>query len=289
MVNTPSESPHTTPLTPTAADGTPLTRRSRRHAQHRTPAVATPRRATTRPPARTAPASSKVATERSLWQRWRSTIVMMIVVPALFGMFALPGSFAPASQAAPLFDDAAPSEAAASQSLNVSADAAPETMERASYSATSQGELDAAAAAKAKAEREANAAKYASYSGPTAADNLANAPHADVNLAAVFAKAKTYQGVPYVYGGATPAGFDCSGFVMYVYSQFGVSLPHSVTGQAAAGTRISAAEAQPGDVVIMNGHDGFYAGNGMILDAPKPGGHVSIRALWTSDYYIVRF
>ncbi|HEY8281007.1 MAG TPA: NlpC/P60 family protein, partial [Leifsonia sp.] len=59
--------------------------------------------------------------------------------------------------------------------------------------------------------------------------------------------------------------------------------------QAALGTRIPVSEAQPGDVVIMNGHDGFYAGNGNIMDAPDVGRSISIRPIWTTDYYIVRF
>ena len=97
-----------------------------------------------------------------------------------------------------------------------------------------------------------------------------------------------YLGTPYSWAGASPAGFDCSGYVMYVYAQFGISLPHSVSGQAAMGKRISIADAQPGDLVIMPGHDGFYAGNGNIMDAPDTGRSISIRPIWTSDYYIVR-
>ena len=104
----------------------------------------------------------------------------------------------------------------------------------------------------------------------------------------VFSVAQQYIGTPYVYGGASPAGFDCSGYVMYVYAQFGINLPHSVSGQAAMGKRISIADAQPGDLVIMSGHDGFYAGNGNIMDAPDVGRSISIRPIWTSDYYIVR-
>jgi cell wall-associated NlpC family hydrolase len=54
------------------------------------------------------------------------------------------------------------------------------------------------------------------------------------------------------------------------------------------GTRISEADAQPGDLVIMPGHDGFYAGNGQILHAPYEGASVRVQPIWTSDYYIVR-
>ncbi|MFZ4504749.1 MAG: C40 family peptidase [Microbacteriaceae bacterium] len=130
---------------------------------------------------------------------------------------------------------------------------------------------------------------YPKYSGPSVADLLQNPPYANgYDLAAVFAIAKKYQGVPYRYGGASPAGFDCSGYIQFVYAQFGVSLPHSVSGQGVSGRPISINDAQPGDIVMMAGHNGFYAGNGMILDAPRAGGSVSIRPIWTSDYYIIR-
>jgi peptidoglycan DL-endopeptidase CwlO len=128
----------------------------------------------------------------------------------------------------------------------------------------------------------------ASYSGPSVSDFLASPPYPNFDLASVYNVATQYIGVPYVYGGATPAGFDCSGFVMYVYAQFGISMPHSSSGQGAMGTRISEADAVPGDLVIMSGHDGFYAGNGMILHAPYEGASVRVQPIWTSDYYIVR-
>jgi peptidoglycan DL-endopeptidase CwlO len=183
------------------------------------------------------------------------------------------------------------------QSVRVAAQAATVSVARDGFTATSPEELAAraaaaAAAAAAEVRRQQVAAQMtsyaASYSGPSVADYLASPPYPNFDLASVYNVASQYQGVPYVYGGATPAGFDCSGFVMYVYAQFGISLPHSSTGQGAAGTRISEADAQPGDLVIMSGHDGFYAGNGNILHAPYEGASVRVQPLWTSDYYIVR-
>ena len=105
------------------------------------------------------------------------------------------------------------------------------------------------------------------------------------------AYASRFAGVPYVYGGTTPSGFDCSGFIMFVYAQYGVSLPHSVHAQDGIGTHISPEDAQVGDVVVFNddSHDGFYAGNGMILHAPYPGARVRVQKLWTSDVHFVRF
>ncbi|WP_243062626.1 C40 family peptidase [Humibacter sp. RRB41] len=162
------------------------------------------------------------------------------------------------------------------------------------FSATTEQQLaDKKAAAQAAAEQAAAAqqmqAYAAAYSGPSAADYLANPPYPNFSLAQVFAVAQQYIGVPYVYGGSTPAGFDCSGYVMFVYAQFGVSLPHSATAISDGGTRISIADAVPGDVIAMGSHVGFYAGNGNILDAPDVGRSISIRPLWTNDYWVVRY
>lgn len=140
----------------------------------------------------------------------------------------------------------------------------------------------------AEIQRNANRIIFPEYHGPSAADYLKNPPYPDFSLDKVFSVAKKYIGVPYLFGGASPAGFDCSGLVLFVYAQFGVDLPHSAAAQAALGRPIHLADAKPGDLVIMAGHDGIYAGHGKILDAPAAGGYVSIRDIWTTDFYIVR-
>ncbi|MBF4461741.1 C40 family peptidase [Rathayibacter sp. VKM Ac-2878] len=136
--------------------------------------------------------------------------------------------------------------------------------------------------------RAATAEQFTSYSGASASQIAAAAPTTGYSLSAVYNTALQYQGVPYVFGGADPSGFDCSGFVMYVFAQYGISMPHSAAGQGAMGTPVSLADAQPGDLVIMDGHDGFYAGNGSILHAPYEGASVRVQPLWTPDYTIVR-
>lgn len=78
-------------------------------------------------------------------------------------------------------------------------------------------------------------------------------------------------GIPYVYGGSTPAGFDCSGFTQYVYAQAGIHIPRTSYEQGAAGTPIPASEARPGDIVWEPGHVAIYAGDGMIIEATVPG------------------
>lgn len=87
--------------------------------------------------------------------------------------------------------------------------------------------------------------------------------------------AKKYLGSRYVYGGASPSGFDCSGFTMYLYKQFGVSLPHSATAQSSRGTKVEKKDLQLGDIVFFTdyktgkgiGHCGIYVGGGSFIHA----------------------
>ncbi len=221
-------------------------------------------------------------------------ITVMAVATGIVATLALPGyAVNPAANA----DGVEAAEALVrlrstqSQSLEVEAGAAVQTVARDQFTATSEEELAAAQAAAAAAERRAQlAASYQAYSGPTTAQYLANPAYPNFSLTQVAEVAMQYQGVPYRYGGATPDGFDCSGLVMYVYAQFGIALPHGVRAQSSAGTPIDRSAAQPGDIVMFNdmSHNGIYMGNGMILDAPYPGKTVSIRPLWTDAYYIMR-
>jgi cell wall-associated NlpC family hydrolase len=101
----------------------------------------------------------------------------------------------------------------------------------------------------------------------------------------VLSIAARYVGTPYVYGGTTPRGFDCSGYTRYVYAQLGVSLPRTANAQMLATKRISRSEAKPGDLVffVSGGrayHNGIYAGDGMMYDSPRSGKSVSKRAIW---------
>ena len=87
-------------------------------------------------------------------------------------------------------------------------------------------------------------------------------------------------GVPYVYGGASRSGFDCSGLTMYVYERLGWSLPHGATDQASRGRRVSLRHLEIGDLVFYGGsgyysHVGIYAGHGRVIDAPHTGAVVS--------------
>jgi cell wall-associated NlpC family hydrolase len=103
--------------------------------------------------------------------------------------------------------------------------------------------------------------------------------------------AMQYLGVPYVWGGSTPAGFDCSGFVMFVYAQMGVSLPHLAAAQFNYGTPVSSDQLEPGDLVFFDGlgHVGIYIGGGEFIHAPHTGDVVKISSLgdsWYSGTYV---
>jgi cell wall-associated NlpC family hydrolase len=97
--------------------------------------------------------------------------------------------------------------------------------------------------------------------------------------AAAASIALHYLGVPYVYGGASPSGFDCSGLVMYVYAQLGISLPHYTVAQWNATQPVSSPA--PGDLVFFNGlgHVGIYIGGGRFVDAPHTGSVVRIDSM----------
>jgi cell wall-associated NlpC family hydrolase len=105
---------------------------------------------------------------------------------------------------------------------------------------------------------------------------------------AVLEVAARYVGVPYVSGGTTPEGFDCSGFVSYVYAQLGISLPRTSSAIKAAGTVVSAADAQAGDLIWSPGHISIYAGGGQQIDAPRPGKTVQFRSIWQSSPVFIR-
>ena len=153
-------------------------------------------------------------------------------------------------------------------------------------------ERAAAAAAKARLEAEIAARKAAAQAAQQQAQQSTSAPVVTppppVNIpigspgaghAAAASIALRYLGVPYVWGGASPSGFDCSGLVMYVYAQLGISLPHYTVAQWNATDPISSPE--PGDLVFFNGlgHVGIYIGGGRFVDAPHTGSVVRIDSM----------
>jgi peptidoglycan DL-endopeptidase CwlO len=106
--------------------------------------------------------------------------------------------------------------------------------------------------------------------------------------AAVVSIASRYLGVPYMYGGASPRGFDCSGLTLYVFHQLGVQLPRSAAAQYAATRRIPRSQAVPGDLVFyFTGgrvtHTGIYLGGNMMLAAPHTGTRVRKQPIYSAN------
>jgi cell wall-associated NlpC family hydrolase len=102
--------------------------------------------------------------------------------------------------------------------------------------------------------------------------------------------AQRYLGVPYVWGGASPSGFDCSGLTMYVYAQLGIGLGHYTGSQYNAGPHVSMSQLAPGDLVFFyptHDHVGLYMGGGLFIHAPHTGDVVKISSL--SGYYASNF
>ncbi len=140
-----------------------------------------------------------------------------------------------------------------------------------------------------EAERRAAelAAQEAAAAQPTESTEVVTTPDAQIPAASssgsglgtdVANYALQFVGNPYVYGGTSLTnGADCSGFVLAVYAQFGVSLPHSATADRSMGSAVgSLAEAQPGDLVCYSGHVGIYIGNGQIVHASTPRSGIKI-------------
>jgi len=165
-------------------------------------------------------------------------------------------------------------------------------------------EAKAAAAAKARAQAATLAAQQASAStdssgssgssggssssGGTSGGGGTVIDPGGSGHSSVVAIAQRYLGVPYVWGGASPSGFDCSGLAMYCYAQIGIGLSHGATDQQRASHPVSLSALQPGDLVFFGSaayshHVGIYVGGGSMIDAPHTGAVVrydSISGAW---------
>lgn len=165
--------------------------------------------------------------------------------------------------------------------IGVKAVAKPKPKPKPVVVATTAADLVASRTAQAPASRSTTRASVPAATTPAPAP----APQPSIPAhGGVLAIAASLSGIPYVYGGSTPAGFDCSGFTMYIFAKVGISLPRTAAAQQAAATRVS--NPQPGDLVFFGYpayHMGIYAGNGMMYDSPRTGLSSGLRAIWSSS------
>jgi peptidoglycan DL-endopeptidase CwlO len=149
-----------------------------------------------------------------------------------------------------------------------------------------QAELSAQKEAAAEAQQQGTDVVGASAITP---EGVSVAPPA--RYGGAVGVAMQYLGTPYVWGGSSPGGFDCSGLVMYAFAQVGVYLPHNAAAQYNYGTPVSRDELEPGDLVFFDGlgHVGIYIGGGQFVHAPHTGDVVKISSLndgWYSSSYV---
>jgi peptidoglycan DL-endopeptidase CwlO len=160
-----------------------------------------------------------------------------------------------------------------------------------------QATLAAAARARAAAAQQAAIDAQQQVAAQATVTAPASDPAFDPNIPApqygsVVSIALQYLGVPYVWGGSSPStGFDCSGFVAYVFSQVGISLPHHAASQYGYGIAVPRDQLAPGDLVFFDGlgHVGIYIGGGQFVHAPHTGDVVKISSLsdsWYSAMYV---
>lgn len=229
---------------------------------------------------KTASFSSRVVTgiSRQAFRKNVTTTVTFSVAAAMFAAFTLP-AYAFSPDATAMYGLSSGLTTENTQGLTVDQVQSQLVATRGGAKTTSAATL-----------RNATITRYRTWAGYSAEDYLKNPTYDSATSAAIIKVAKKYIGVPYVFGGSTPAGFDCSGYTRYIWAQFGIDLPHSSSAQGRAGKLILPSDAEPGDLVVWNdgGHVGVYAGGGNMFHAPYPGDSVKLAKIYSEAVHYVR-
>lgn len=162
---------------------------------------------------------------------------------------------------------AAEREAAAEAAEEAAAAEREATQEAAAVSEASAG------AAMTSESRQTSSQAQETTTAAASTPKKVEAPSApSASLSGIAGTAMSYKGAPYAWGGSTPSGWDCSGFVKYVYAQHGISLPHGTSALRSSGKFVQTSSPKPGDLVFQNGggHVGIYIGGGKIIGAQNP-------------------
>lgn len=180
----------------------------------------------------------------------------------------------------------------ASNPLNQPARAAAPVLAHRSAAAAGSSAMPVAVGTPVAAGLPVASAAVTGSSAPDFATLLATAQHSQPDGAAVVGSAEKYLGVPYVFGGNTPSGLDCSGLVQRAYGDLGISLPRIAADQAHVGTAVpSLAQARPGDILAFGEpahHVALYLGDNLMIAAPEPGDRVKIQSVYETPASIRR-
>ncbi|KTE98261.1 C40 family peptidase [Lacticaseibacillus paracasei] len=168
--------------------------------------------------------------------------------------------------------------------LAASEDAAKAAAATAAVAATPSASSTSTASSSAASSSANTSTTSASSSASASQAPASNTSSVSVSGGSIASNAAKYIGVPYVYGGISPSGFDCSGLIYYAAKEAGINLPRTSQAQSTLGSYVSVSDLQAGDLVFWGGvgsayHVGIYIGGGQYLHAPAPGQSVTIQSM----------